>query len=73
MSPGIDKAIAPVLNIFYSLAIAFVVIAIISAIVAKSVGGKTRQQRKATFSLVSAVLFLLYFLFVMPKLLGKGS
>ena len=73
MNPGIDKAIAPVLGAFYSLAIAFVVIAVISALAAHTIGGKTRQRRKATFSMVAAICFLLYAVVFLPHILGRGS
>ncbi len=73
MDSGINQAISPVLGVFYSLTIAFVVIAIISAVVAKTVGGKTRQQRRATFSLVSAIFFLIYGVVILPRLLSGGG
>lgn len=73
MDTGINKAIAPVLGAFYSLAIAFVVIAIFSSVVAHLVGGKTRQRRKATFSMVAAVCFLIYAVVFLPRVLGTGG
>lgn len=70
---ALDKTISPIVGSYMSLAIAFVVIAAISAIVATQVGGKTRRQRKATFSLVSAICFLVYVTIIFPKILGIGS
>jgi hypothetical protein len=73
VNSGIDKAIAPVLGAFYSLAIAFIAIAVISALAAHTIGGKTRQQRKGTFSMVAAICFLLYAVVFLPRILGKGA
>ena len=71
MTPGIEKAIAPVTTGFYSLAIAVVVVAILAAIAAKSFGGKTKKQREATAKLLFAIGILVFAVAALPKILGN--
>ena len=74
METGINKAIAPAIGALYSLAIAFVVIGIFSAVVAHLIGGNTRRQRIATFNLVATICFFIFFTVVfLPRLLGTGG
>lgn len=74
MDTKMDKTIATAVDSLYSLAIAFVVIGIFSAVVAHLIGGNTRRKRIATFNLVSTICFFIFFTVVFfPRLLGTGG
>ena len=74
METRINKTIATAIDSLYSLAIAFVVIGIFSAVVAHLIGGNTRRQRIATFNLVATICFFIFFTVVfLPRLLGTGG
>ncbi len=70
MNTGIHKEIEPAIGVLHSLIIALFFIAIFSAVVAHLVGDKTRQQRKATFNIVTAICILIYVVIILPLVLG---
>jgi Na+-driven multidrug efflux pump len=73
MNPALEKATSHIAGTFYSIAIAVVVLGILSVVVAKTIGGKNRRQQKATAKLVFAIGMLLFALVFLPRILGTGA
>jgi Na+-driven multidrug efflux pump len=73
MNPALEQATSHITGTFYSIAIAVVVLGILSVVVAKTIGGKNRRQRKATAELVFAIGMLLFALIFLPRILGTGA
>ena len=71
MTPELAKATAHITGTFYALAIAVVTVGVLSLIVAKTMGGKTRRQRQATAKVVFAIGMLLFALLFLPRILGS--
>ncbi len=73
MNPALEKATSHATGGFYSIAIVVVVLGILAAVVANTVGGKNRRQRQATAKLVFAIGMLLFALIFLPRILGIGT
>ena len=73
MNPALEKATSQIAGTFYSIAIAVVVLGILSVVVAKTIGGKSRRQQKTTAKLVFAIGMLLFALVFLPRILGTGT
>jgi len=73
MTPELAKATAHITGVFYALAIAVAVVGVLSLVVAKTVGGKTRRQRQATAKVVFAIGMLLFALLFLPRILGSNG
>jgi hypothetical protein len=68
MAPSLTGAVSKITSGFYILALAAIVVGVISVAVGRRFGGKTRRQRRATADLAWAVGLLLIGIFILPHL-----